>query len=270
MMYIKSNTHRESQLQQQKMSNHHRELLLLSTAKRTVVSASSSSSPSFAVTTTVIDVMGDFTSIRTLIAVSRCSKRANKTITILVRRKTENAQEMRQLVLDIFPTIKDLPAIAEADQAMQRLLAQMHGCGSGGELLLRIISSASSTDLPFPAIGNVHAAAAYYCVLLVTYFMGKSRPLVVVSHLVGVLLDLRTREPAHDEIVSILKDEMRSSSGRRSILKAIHDWRRAGPNHSFPWRLNAIADIIRGDFAIVQNSRVEHASRRDVIGSVHG
>ena len=63
-------------------------------------------------TITILDVMsfytGDF-SIRTLVAVSRCSKLANQTTKPQIDRMTRDTPEMRQLVLDIFPTIKNLP-----------------------------------------------------------------------------------------------------------------------------------------------------------------
>ena len=68
-------------------------------------------------TTTILDVMSDFTSIRTLGSISRCSKLANQTTKQLIDRKTRSAQEMRQLVLDIFPTIKNLPEAEYVESA---------------------------------------------------------------------------------------------------------------------------------------------------------
>jgi len=58
---------------------------------------------------TLLDVMGDYTSIRTLVSVSRCSKLANQSTKQQIDTKTRSAQEMRQLVLEMFPTIKSLP-----------------------------------------------------------------------------------------------------------------------------------------------------------------
>jgi hypothetical protein len=71
--------------------------------------------PIIIMTITLLDVMSDFSSIRTLVSVSRCSKLANQTTKQLIDRKTENAQEMRQLVLDIFPTIVNLPIAEDAN-----------------------------------------------------------------------------------------------------------------------------------------------------------
>ena len=88
-------------------------------------------------TVNILDVMGDFTSIKTLVSVSRCSKQANRITKQYIDRKTDNAQEMRQLVFDIFPTMKNLP---------------------------------------------MEENAKYYRVLLETYFTGRSRWLVEISH----------------------------------------------------------------------------------------
>jgi hypothetical protein len=158
-------------------------------------------------TITILDVMSDFTSIRTLLSVSCCSKLANQTTKQLIDRKTENAQEMRQLVLDIFPTMKNLP---------------MAEC------------------------------ANYYRVLLETYFAGKSRHLVRVSHSIGGLLQILSYNPYGVEIARSLRSEIRSSSGRKQILAAVQEWRYDDEN--FPranlHRLQAISDIARLDFSI--------------------
>ena len=66
-------------------------------------------------TITILDVMSDFTSIRTLVSVSCCSKLANQSTKQQIDRRTRNAQEMRQLVLDIFPTMKNLPMAEDVE-----------------------------------------------------------------------------------------------------------------------------------------------------------
>jgi len=59
----------------------------------------------------ILEVMGDFTDVKTLVAVSRCSKQAKKQIAPLLEKKLRNAHEMRQAVLLTFPLIKKLPMV---------------------------------------------------------------------------------------------------------------------------------------------------------------
>ena len=60
---------------------------------------------------TILDVMGDFTDIKSLVAMTRCSKQAKQLLTPLIEKKVQNAHEMRQAVLQTFPLIKELPAV---------------------------------------------------------------------------------------------------------------------------------------------------------------
>ena len=60
---------------------------------------------------TILDVMGDFTDIKTLGVVSCCSKQAKRLIAPLLEKKIQNACEMRQVVLQTFPLIKELPDV---------------------------------------------------------------------------------------------------------------------------------------------------------------
>ena len=207
-----------------------------------------------------------FTNIKTLISVSRCSKQANKTLNPIIARKTENAREMRQLMFDIFPTIKGVPTIEDADLAMLQFLGHMPGLSAQEEsraVLIRVASSGNLSGIGretyyyyLPAIGNVSGAAAYYCMLLIRYFMGFSRPVVLVSHSVGHIMDLSSREPEPYDLIGTMRVELRSCRGRKNILAAIHEWRLAGPAYSQSRRLDDLADIARGSFAVVRD-RIE-------------
>ena len=87
--------------------------------------------------TTILDVMGDYTGIRTLVSVSRCSKLANQSTKQLIDRKTRNAQEMRQLVLDIFPTIKNLAQAEDVNSgAYYRFLLEAYFTGETSPLVV--------------------------------------------------------------------------------------------------------------------------------------
>jgi hypothetical protein len=230
--------------------------------KRRARNSSTRNSSRMSLTTTIMDVMtGDFTNIKTLISVSRCSKQANKTLNPIIARKTENAREMRQLMFDIFPTIKDVPTIEDADVAMLQFLGNMPGMSAQEEcraVLLRIASSGNLSGIGretyyLPAIGNVSGAAAYYCVLLIRYFMGFSRPVVLVIHSIGHIMDLSSREPEPYDYIDTMRKELRTCKGRKNILAAIHEWRLAGPQYAQHHRLNAVADIARGSFAVVRD-----------------
>ena len=229
-------------------------------------------------TLTIMDAInGDFTNIKTLISMSRCSKQANKTLNPIIARKTENAREMRQLMFDIFPTIKGVPTIEEADLAMQQFLGHMPGLSAEEEsraVLRRIASSGGNlsgighTTYNLPAIGNVSGAAAYYCMLLIKYFMGFSRPVAAVSHSVRYIIIIRdlgssSRELEPSDVIDTVRLELRTSNGRKNILTVIHDWKLAGgPPHTTHYSqsrrrlVDDLADIARGSFAVVRD-RIE-------------
>jgi hypothetical protein len=59
----------------------------------------------------VLHAMGDFTDVKTLVAMHRCSKQTKLMIAPLLEKKKLNAKVMRQAVLLTFPSIKDLPEI---------------------------------------------------------------------------------------------------------------------------------------------------------------
>jgi len=162
----------------------------------------------------ILDVMGDYTSFGTLFSVSRCSKLANRITKLHIDRKAENAQEMRQLVLDIFPTIQALPAVE-----------------------------------------NV-AGAAYYRVLLETYFTGKARRSVEISFCVGDLM--HNFLLADHQIPGFFSYELRSSAGRKKLLDAVDGWKHLGMTSFQFKRLQLVSNIARLDFSL---------TRRNTIGS---
>ena len=160
--------------------------------------------------------MGDYTSFGTLFSVSRCSKLANRITKLHIDRKADNAQEMRQLVLDNFPTIQELPAVE-----------------------------------------NV-AGAAYYRVLLETYFTGKARRSVEISCCVGEIMNILSYEPTDDYMAGFFKDELRSSAGRKKLIDALDGWKHLGMTSFQFKRLQLVSSIARLDFSL---------TRRNTIGS---
>jgi hypothetical protein len=84
----------------------------------------------------ILEAMGDFTDIKTLVAVSRCSKQAKKQIAPLLEKKLHNAHEMRQAVLQTFPLIRELPMV-DPD----------HGADYFEELLTRYFAAPARPNL---------------------------------------------------------------------------------------------------------------------------
>ena len=162
--------------------------------------------------------MGDYTSLSTLLSVSRCSKLANRITKQHIDLKADNAQEMHQLVLDIFPEIQKLPAVENVD------------------------------------------GAAYYRVLLETYFTGKARSSFEISSVVGQVFYIYSREaPDPSNIAGYFKDELSSSAGRRKLIEAVNDWKHLGrtscPFKRFKFeRLRLIDVIAHEDFSITKEN----------------
>ena len=65
----------------------------------------------------LLDAMDDFTDIKTIVMVSRCSKQVKLIVAPLLKKKIQNANAMRQAVLLTFPSIIDLPAADPAHGA---------------------------------------------------------------------------------------------------------------------------------------------------------
>ena len=59
----------------------------------------------------LLDAMDDFTDIKTIVMMSRCSKKVNLIVAPLLKKKIQNADAMRQAVLLTFPSIIDLPDV---------------------------------------------------------------------------------------------------------------------------------------------------------------
>ena len=163
-------------------------------------------------TTTILDVMSDFTSIRTLISISRCSKLANQSTKQQIDRMTRNAQEMRQLVLDIFPTIKNLP------------MAEDVGSGTFYRNLLQEFNEGEAAPI-----------------VVISHSIGK----IMNEGIDGF-------EGDEGKIDNFLGDDMRSSKGRKNILTAIQGWRQSGWPYNHSRLLTIISDVARQDFAVVR------------------
>ena len=164
----------------------------------------------------ILDVMGDYTSLSTLLSVSRCSKLANRITKQHIDLKADNAQEMHQLVLDIFPEIQKLPAVENVD------------------------------------------GAAYYRVLLETYFTGKARRSVEISFCVGEIMNILSYEPTDHFIAGFFSYELGSSVGRKKLLEAVEGWKHLGMTSFQFKRLQLVSSIARLDFSL---------TRRNTIGS---
>ena len=66
-------------------------------------------------TTTLLNVMGDFTLPEIMARVSRCSKKAHQTIAPLLERKMQDAGELYNLMYRLFYDIRDLPSEEDAE-----------------------------------------------------------------------------------------------------------------------------------------------------------
>jgi hypothetical protein len=162
---------------------------------------------------TLLDVMGDYTSIRTLVSVSRCSKLANQSTKQQIDRKTRSAQEMRQLVLEMFPTIKSLP------------MAEDVGSGTYYRQLL-----------------GDYFLADYNPVVIVSHAIGK-----ILDQANDYGIDERNKK----NLKYFLEDDFMSSRGRKNIIEAVQGWRQAGQPYRGSRRLQLISDVARQDFAVI-------------------
>ena len=162
---------------------------------------------------TLLDVMGDYTSIRTLVSVSRCSKLANQSTKQQIDRKTRSAQEMRQLVLEMFPTIKSLP------------MAEDVGSGTYYRQLL-----------------GDYFLVDYNPVVIVSHAIGK-----ILDQDNDYGIDERNKK----NLKYFLEDDFMSSRGRKNIIEAVQGWRQAGQPYRGSRRLQLISDVARQDFAVI-------------------
>ena len=90
----------------------------------------------------------------------------------------------------------------------------------------------------------------YYYQMIETYFNGNGRPLVVVSHKIGNIIENRCYRRTREEMVNCLDQEMKSSHGRKTILDAIQGWRLLGPPYDHSQKLRFLEDTARLNFSI--------------------
>jgi len=179
---------------------------------------------------TILDVMsyytGDF-SIRTLVSVSRCSKLANETTKAQIDRKTRDTPEMRQLVLDIFPTIKNLPEYVR-----------------------------SGANYRF----DESSACSYLRLLRAFFTETAARDIESVRCSIETLiLDLRA---AKSDIDDSLGGELKTSNGRKKILEAVQGLKQTDLPYFVSKRLQIIEDVARGDFSVNRKGEIDSSLSR--------
>jgi hypothetical protein len=173
----------------------------------------------------VISVVCDYITPEILARLAKCSNEVKQITTPVLERKMLNAEEMNQLVLRVFPTIKYLPAVNE-----------------------------------FYAAGVT--TAGYYRHLLDSYYnpdpeLGPCD--VEVNHMVGCIITAPNMYNEERGFMLYVPNCANTAVRRARVLKAIGEWtkiltRRGVDVTRHIVRLDALALALRTDFALSENT----------------
>jgi hypothetical protein len=173
----------------------------------------------------IFNVVSDYMPPESLAKVAKCSKAAEQAITPQLEKKMQSAKEVRQLVLRLFPTMMNLPSVAEMENKTQHYRT----------ILNKYFDPNPNTEPCESQVSNMVGEIAT-----------KPHP---AMYRFGFMLFVEGVDTA---------------VGRRRVLKAINDWitylcrRQANGFHSKGGveRLDALAYDILTDFTMLEN-RIE-------------
>jgi hypothetical protein len=173
----------------------------------------------------LLTVVGDYMLPETLAKVAKCSKVTHQAITPLLEKKMQCAKEVRQLVLRLFPTITNMPEVAEMENKTQHYRTIL--------------------DKYFSPIPNTEPCE------------------IEISHAVGCMIsDPNPFIERHNAYMLYVPGGVDTAIGRSRVLKAIGDWiailqrRQERGVHSYGGfeRLDALANAILTDFTMLEDT----------------